>query len=377
MHLLILGAGASCHAGYPLAANLLTAVERFCVDGRLLNAKSAWEPWAAFREAAPPQLAHVVRNGNPEIVFTLLSLLESAADYEDEARTRHALQAAESAGTDTELAMLNKYFDGSSREYLSTAKTALAHLAHAIYYYFQDRHTSDLHDWGRRAPLRELLKGFKAGDVVITLNWDTLAERILAEGGLWSPTSGYGFRRDLHRRVGITEYKPVADETFPSPTQVLKLHGSFGWYSVDNSIVFENAIYLAGFGFHIGGATAFIEDPEWSTSMYLTDRALLLPSFLKKVPAPLLDVWSRANHAIRKADTVEVCGYSLPEADAGVRALLIGLRNRLSGGQMRVKVTDPSPQVLSRWTEFLGAQLETVRQGLGECPAVGAVNREP
>jgi hypothetical protein len=369
MRLLILGAGASCHAGYPLASDLLSAVERFCLEGLLVNAKTAWGHWAVFRDNAPSQLAHVVRNGNPEVVFSLLSLLELAADSEDEARTRAALRAAEQgAGVGVELEELEEYFGGLNREFLSTAKTALAHLAHAIDWYFQDRHIDDQHHWNRRAALRELLKSFSAGDIVISLNWDTLAERILAEYGLWAPATGYGFRRDLQRRVGVNEYRPMTAEEFPSATTVLKLHGSFGWYSASNSIVFENSIYLAGFNFHIGGKPAFIEDAEWATSMYSTDRALILPSFLKRVPAPLLDVWSRASDALRDAGAVDICGYSLPEADSGVRALMIGLRNRLSRNEVRVRVTDPSSATLDRWTEFLGTPTETVKKGLENAP---------
>jgi hypothetical protein len=100
--------------------------------------------------------------------------------------------------------------------------------------------------------------------------------------------------------------------------------------------------------------------------MYSTDRALILPSFLKRVPAPLLDVWSRASDSLRDADVVEICGYSLPEADSGLRALMVALRNRLSKRQVRVRVTDPSSATLGRWVEFLGPQTETVREGLGK-----------
>ena len=64
-------------------------------------------------------------------------------------------------------------------------------------------------------------------------------------------------------------------------------------------------------------------------------------------------IWRRAIEALLKADSVEVWGYSLPESDLAVRAILSPLRSRLFLKSTSVAVHDPSKEVQVRWLDFL------------------------
>src|SRR6266700_1889701 len=121
--IVLLGAGASRAAGYPLASELLASLEREGTNTALWNLKTAWEGWCAFRDNLPEPRQLIARSGNPEIVLTLPDLFEAAADYEDQARTAEAVQAFRESGADLSPG-LKKYFSSEPRNALSRAKVA-------------------------------------------------------------------------------------------------------------------------------------------------------------------------------------------------------------------------------------------------------------
>lgn len=51
VQVVLLGAGASKAAGYPLAGELLPAIKEMAHDTRLVNLASAWAPWESWAEA--------------------------------------------------------------------------------------------------------------------------------------------------------------------------------------------------------------------------------------------------------------------------------------------------------------------------------------
>ena len=115
MRVLLLGAGASQHACYPLASKLLTKVEEHVNASALVNIRQAWRGWLDFRDSCPEYLQFLVRNNNPEIVFTLPTLLQVAADAEDSYRTSSAFKEAEVLGAEEPAAKLQTYYDSSPR----------------------------------------------------------------------------------------------------------------------------------------------------------------------------------------------------------------------------------------------------------------------
>ena len=70
-------------------------------------------------------------------------------------------------------------------------------LLESLIAYFDWKHYKDSNVSKTRDYLRAVLGSLQTGDAVITLNWDTVAERTLFELGQWSPCDGYGFDKEL------------------------------------------------------------------------------------------------------------------------------------------------------------------------------------
>jgi hypothetical protein len=167
MRVFVLGAGASLHAGYPLAAEM----------GNCL---------AAWVNTLSPD--HQYRSGLEQIidVYGGLGNFESIL-----ADLMTAVPESLAAGL------------GVSRSYL------LSDLKEALRDYFDAVRSAP-------APLYDrLARVLRSGDRVVTFNYDLGVERALHTAGLWDIKTGYGF--------------PVVEGEAPSPLEVLKLHGSTNW----------------------------------------------------------------------------------------------------------------------------------------------------
>ena len=167
MRVFVLGAGASLHAGYPLAGNM---------GNRL----------AAWINTLPTD--HVHRGclqQNVDVYGTLDSF-------------------------ETILADLMTCPPGSKAAALGVARPyLLRNLEEAIRDYFDAIRSTP-------APLYDrLARILRPGDLVITFNYDLGVERALRAVGLWDIKTGYGFS------IGNGEQR--------TPVEVLKLHGSTNW----------------------------------------------------------------------------------------------------------------------------------------------------
>ena len=167
MRVFVLGAGASLHAGYPLAAQM----------GNFL---------AAWINTLPPE--HQYR-----------SCLEQIAElYGGLENFESILADLMTAAPGSRAASL-----GAARPYL------LSDLKEALRDHFDSIRSAP-------APLYDLLaRVLRQGDVVITFNYDLGVERALRAAGLWDIRTGYGFSIEAAEQ--------------PSPVGVLKLHGSTNW----------------------------------------------------------------------------------------------------------------------------------------------------
>jgi hypothetical protein len=94
------------------------------------------------------------------------------------------------------------------------------------------------------------------------------------------------------------------------------------------------------------------------------DAVLAYPSFLKKLDVPaILDIWRKADVALRQADDIEIWGYSLPESDASARVLFNSLRDRPGRDAPRVHVAGDT-EARNRWLTFLpGATVDHAKLG--------------
>jgi hypothetical protein len=369
MKIVVLGAGASKEAGYPLAKKLMPAIKREAAGSNFLNLKTAWDTWAEFVRGQTGVLALLLNDPNPEVVLSALDLCAAATDAEGLGcfREEHADEALSQVLSDGQIP--HDWWKSRAHEDLWRAEEARNRFVDCLLWFFCFKHQEDAlpENRKRRDYLRDLLAKLDGGDVVVTPNWDTTVERTLAEEGRWNPLTGYGFDKDL--QTG----RPDALEALPaglskkSEIIVLKLHGSLGWHDSHGTICFSNEYFLTEFDFHYNQRRLALLDPASPSFGPDYSPVLAYPSFLKQLRGPQMQrVWHLATEAFRQAQEINIWGYSLPESDMAMRTLLNPLRSRLDEHQVQVFVHEPyDGEVRSRWREFLGNEARIDRLGLG------------
>jgi hypothetical protein len=354
MHVLLLGAGASKCAGYPLASELVSEVKREAEATPLWNFTNAWKQWEESVKRSRGLLRLLLCNPNPEVVLSVPDLFDAAWNAE----------LTQSFGVDARVQkgeFSSKEGSERVRKHVRSARRfqdlilAKARFRECLDWFFRFRHYEDskVEKRGLRNYLRSHLSHLERGDIVITLNWDTTVERTLLEDRRWSPLDGYGFVKKL-------DQQPRAPKLAPSEVTVLKLHGSVGWHrSRDKRLYFDsNHGFLKFLAIQTECGAIHFHDPLEKTIVGPPRESLLAyPSFLKQLPGEeMQEIWRAASEAIFKADSVEVWGYSLPESDLAVRTILAPLRSRLRYHTIRrVRVHDPSGDVRARWKDLLGS----------------------
>jgi hypothetical protein len=178
---------------------------------------------------------------------------------------------------------------------------------------------------------------------VVTLNYDLLIERTTAD--LVLP----GEIRDSFRYGGLNPYAPVRGlvsefdgikylirkepRLYGGRIPLFKLHGSLNWSIKNKKIVVYEDIRPA---FRLHG-----------------DSLIIPPLKDKPMIRQLRPVWEKAEHFLATCDTWIVCGYSLPEYDVRVSKLL---RNAVRSRQLRrLIIMDPcAKDLVGRWEKIIG-----------------------
>ena len=366
MRVLVLGAGASIGAGYPNAEKLLDTLKRDAEQSRNIQLKDAWAHWERVVSKAPEEVRPLLTARNPEIVLSFLDLCEMfiSENFSDVFPGDTGREAADqSLGSDH---LDRRLFRNAGHAWLHDASTAKERLILLLGEYFMWRHVEDSQQPERRTYLRDLLGDLKTGDVIVTLNWDTTAERTLLELERWSPMDGYGFSKRFRAAEDFGGQRPVLSGSLSkqSEIQVLKLHGSVGWHSGGCDDLLFDDVYLQ-----------YLLPESLSTPIVDFDsrpfqdslpHALAYPSFLKRFENRfILDIWRRADEALRRADAVEIWGYSLPPSDSAVGVLLQSLRSRTLVEAIRPVVNNPNGEHLDRFRQFFDRHVLLSKRGLG------------
>lgn len=362
---LIVGAGASIAAGYPSAEVLLETLGNDAqTPGNAQQLTDAWKLWKEIIRSAPIEIQHLLTARNPEIVLSLLDLCEEYVreHFENIFPGDRGRQAADqSLGSDR---LDPGLYAREGHRWIDDAARVKNQLILLLGEYFTWRHAQDAEHPERRAYLRNLLGELRLGDVVITLNWDSTIERTLLELGRWSPRDGYGFKK----RFGSDSIEPAKKLpqilTTRSEILVLKLHGSVGWHAGNNNELIFDDLWLQ----HLLPALLkeTIVDSDARPFADTLPHALAYPSFLKRFQNRLiLEIWHRADEALRRAHEVQIWGYSLPPSDSAVGVLLQPLRVRALAGKIRPEVYNPNGEHLDRFRQFFDAHVSLHKMGLG------------
>lgn len=283
----MLGAGASFHAGYPLAAQLGDAV-RVWLDGQ-----------------DNPALADC--RAETDYLCTLYGGLGGFEDILTDLDDPAPGSPSESLEAGIRSRLLNQFLT-SIREFLFTLQKGSSSLYYRL--------------------VRECIR---PEDTVITFNYDVEVERELRVAGLWEITDGYGFLIDV---PGLPR----------SRVPVLKLHGSANWLG----LIFRGSRGFAQVSDSIGGRPVIfcrrdfaylgcpdsVRDPECSgVTRSAGIPAMIMPTRNKRFYVKSSfglewegfwgDLWSRAGQALEGSEQVVIIGYSMAPADERARALLL------------------------------------------------------
>ena len=291
MKTFIFGAGASFHAGYPLASKLWPALEEWA--GRSVRP-------AEYCDGAVDTMNRLFDMSLPfELALTELDRrIESPRDPFDKAClpiTRGQVQM-----------LICRFFD------------------------FIRSQSADLY----RVFAQDVLA---ANDTVITFNYDVSLDRELQKSGKWCALDGYGFTLD-----------PSLDQR--SSCKLLKLHGSTNWIGQIFGGLTPGKLAMAPGNQSSLGRRPVIPTPE--LEFLGTDfvdsqfkgaggfvQSLIMPAARKKFymqtslnPREWEDfwdsLWSQAKESIAISDELHIIGYSLPEYDERARRLLLETARR-------------------------------------------------
>jgi len=274
----IMGAGASKHVGYPLT---------FDMSKQLFEWMAAY-PDGRFRGSAELLVNTFGATPNIEDVIT-------------------QLESSISSLTDSDV-----WEDKLQRSLLGTAR---GHLFDSLREWFRELH---LHTAAAYAEFADNV--IQPDDVVITFNYDDSLERELRRSGKWDVSQGYGF--------------PLGKTEQPSPILILKLHGSINWLASIFGGVTSGPVAV-GDNLSIGQHPVihkadldFLGYTDFSGHTYLGGGAfpsLILPgrnkeffyrtSFGEEWRHFFDHLWSKASQALKQADKLVICGYSMPSAD--------------------------------------------------------------
>jgi hypothetical protein len=338
--IIFLGAGASKDTGYPLASELYAELEKHSITYGC-NYKKAW---AQFNE-----VINFIKNGyicsDLEYLITLIMLLENINKKQFYDNWRKYIR---------ENNPRNKF--PCNLDDCTPYKLALNGLSECLEIMLGDKNYNiEKNDY--EYLLTFLNKHLSMGDTIITTNYDLLTERALSDLDWWHIEDGYGFEVTLSDTWPKTiRQKPESSvESAKAPKsriKILKLHGSIGWVtdpSNDKELIIKTEVFT-----HI--LSNGIKDSKYDSPFH-DSRRLILPTFLKNYQnITLHNIWSQASQAIDDAEEIHIIGYSLPEYDDNIRALLLPLHNNLTRNKCSAKIYLKDMQERDRWEKLLGKE---------------------
>lgn len=193
---------------------------------------------------------------------------------------------------------------------------------------------SDVHRQPRSEAIRKDFKRFfdvlvRDRTPIISFNYDLIAERFLVKTGEWRGTDGYGVGMQV---IGTrdTDRKPFWSQGGISKLGLFKLHGSINW-GVRNFPDAEGGRPVeVGFdlsdeskpipvsSFKAANETIYRVGAKWEP--LIVPPVAVKSEFLSA--GPLESIWYQAQHAISGAERIFLIGYSCPQTDSHVDALI-------------------------------------------------------
>lgn len=290
MKTFIFGAGASVHAGYPLAARMWGALE----------------DWVRLSHPDDHMFRSVVDNMNAS--FDMSNSFELVlTDLENRIRSFAGSKSLSQA-------------ESYERHIFVQLREAIKSMI-PLFFNFLRCGPAKLYEYFATEVLAP-------GDAVITFNYDLALDREMKRSGKWSVGDGYGFTIDA---VNLGN----------SPCKLLKLHGSTNWrgevfqgkrgsFQMDwpNLSLGQRPVVDPFELEYLGYCGA--SDPQWhdgkarivSLIMPTANKVFFIPTSLGHEWEGFWDsLWSQAGQALSESEEVLLIGYSVPEYDGRAREL--------------------------------------------------------
>jgi hypothetical protein len=167
-----------------------------------------------------------------------------------------------------------------------------------------------------------LIARLRAGDTIVTTNWDYLLEKKLSmqqrkADGRWLKRRNVDLGC-INARVTDWRGKDLRSAV-KSPVPILKLHGGVNWYLCDRcQNLYVNVEYMPSSHAELVG-----DDGGCHCGARLSEL-IVAPSYLKDYQnGHLRSVWIAAQQALQRSRHWVFIGYSLPSDDFHIRALLL------------------------------------------------------
>lgn len=188
---------------------------------------------------------------------------------------------------------------------------------------------------------KKIIATAKAGDTLVTFNYDLVLEESLFGSPLWTPKDGYGLPIAGVRSPWANRWIQNAETPEKSSILLLKLHGSLNW-APGNRIKIKKLPLMVR-ARNSGGPAI--------------ERVLILPpGWNKKIyKRPFNSLWAMARNKLEHCTRLVIIGYSLPETDLLAQALFAEIiRSRSGRGEFlrELHLADPSQNVMDRFAEL-------------------------
>lgn len=320
MRVYILGAGFSRHAEYPLANELLDAIDKFAKskDNTDLNLKAQWPEVQRLLatedgpDALHPAVRETYRLRNVEALISFLDAVGSVAKASSQKDVQEYMKAkaTRSVPPDDSFSHSDNFRSNSKVE----AKIRDG-LVNALIAYFEWRNDQDakrdlLSKW---TLIHEFCgQRLRPGDAIISFNYDCSLERVLLQQGRFAVKYTENWPSIQFLIPNIIKAKRV-DKT-PTEILLLKLHGSVGWQQfLHQGCVGIPPEHLEGLG-----ANSEVDYPDNGDWTLATNRTMIIPTWFKTFEPDHLfaRLWAQALEVMARASEVIVIGYSFPKADS-------------------------------------------------------------
>lgn len=221
----------------------------------------------------------------------------------------------------------------------------------------------------QEGPYDRLVRSLKAGQVLVSFNWDVLLE--------------VAFRRSSKR------YTYLGTRSSNDATQLLRPHGCISWFALlDRELLsIDTTANVRVFGGDLSYYMLYLEDPlasldmgnsNWFAQHAVSPLASIVPpsaAMLLSVGGPASDgfvehghtgamraVWSEFRASVAAAREIVVIGYSLPGTDASAIEVLkeFAAKGNSHRSRKSLFLVDPDREVVERYRRIVFPQAEVL-----------------